>query len=229
MGVFAGPDINESGLVLCLDAANRKSYPTTGTTWTDLSGNGNNGTLVNGVGYNGSNGGSLSFDGVDDYVNFSFVNPFAETVMVWARSATSTWNTDGWISSSRRENGHIIHPVNYLGTKKVVEYYILNSSASYTLIGGVTPTDLTIPHMYAYTTNGSNLHKAYLDGIEVASSSSSITRTASPTAQIWYLGQDDTGGRFGNGNIYNCLRYNRALSASEISQNFNATRSRFSI
>jgi hypothetical protein len=56
------------GLVLALDAGNAKSYPGSGTTWGDLSGNGNNGTLVNGVGYNGSNGGSLSFDGVDDNV-----------------------------------------------------------------------------------------------------------------------------------------------------------------
>jgi len=60
------PKIVTDGLVLCLDAGNPKSYPGSGTTWTDLSGNSNNGTLVNGVGYNGSNLGSLSFDGVDD-------------------------------------------------------------------------------------------------------------------------------------------------------------------
>ena len=70
MGVFAGPDVSESGLVLALDAGNLKSYPGSGTTWTDLSGRGNTGTLVNGVGYNGSNLGSLVFDGVDDYVQF---------------------------------------------------------------------------------------------------------------------------------------------------------------
>ena len=70
MGVFAGPEIVEDGLVLALDAGNTKSYPGSGTTWTDLSGNGNNGSLVNGVGYNSGNLGSLSFDGVNDYVNF---------------------------------------------------------------------------------------------------------------------------------------------------------------
>ena len=67
MSCFAGPEIVEDGLVLSLDAGNSKSYPGSGTTWTDLSGNSNNGTLVNGVGYNGSNLGSLSFDGIDDY------------------------------------------------------------------------------------------------------------------------------------------------------------------
>jgi hypothetical protein len=220
------PRIITENLVLCLDAGNSKSYPGSGTTWTDLSGNGNTGTLVNGVGYSGDNLGSLSFDGVDDYVNFSFVNPFAETIIVWAKSATSTWNTNGWISSSRRQNGHIMH--SDAGTRSVT-YYILDSSASYTSIGSVAPDNITIPHMYAYTTNGSNLHKAYFDGSEVASSSTSITRTSTPSSQIWYLGKDDTGGRFGNGNIYNCLRYNRALTASEIQQNYNALKGRFSI
>ena len=137
------------------------------------------------------------------------------------------WNQYGWISSSRRQNGHIIHPEN--PGSKVVSYYILDSSLSYTFIGSVIPDNITIPHMYAYTTNGSNLHKGYLDGIEVASSSSGITRTASPTAQIWYLGQDDYGGRFGNGKIYNCLRYNRALTATEIAQNYNALKGRYGL
>ena len=64
MALAHSPKIVTDGLVLCLDAGNPKSYPGSGTTWTDLSGQGNNGTLVNGVGYVGTNGGSLSFDGV---------------------------------------------------------------------------------------------------------------------------------------------------------------------
>ena len=64
-------DVVEDGLVLYLDAGNNFSYPGSGTTWRDLSGNVNGGTLVNGVGYNSDNGGSLVFDGVIDYVNFS--------------------------------------------------------------------------------------------------------------------------------------------------------------
>jgi len=67
MALAHSPKIVTDGLVLALDAGNAKSYPGSGTTWTDLSGNGNNGTLVNGVGYNGSNLGSLSFDGSNDY------------------------------------------------------------------------------------------------------------------------------------------------------------------
>jgi hypothetical protein len=58
------PKIIQDGLVLYLDAANTKSYPTTGTTWTDLSRSGNNGTLINGPTFNSGNGGSIVFDGV---------------------------------------------------------------------------------------------------------------------------------------------------------------------
>jgi uncharacterized delta-60 repeat protein len=67
MALSHSPQISLNGLVLCLDAANSKSYPGSGTTWTDLSGNGNNGTLTNGPTFDSDNLGSLVFDGVDDY------------------------------------------------------------------------------------------------------------------------------------------------------------------
>jgi hypothetical protein len=86
MSVFAGPadwwtdgtdagrthiatkGIVQSGLVLNLDAGVSSSYPGSGTTWTDLSGNGNNGTLVNGPTFSSDNGGNIVFDGVDDHI-----------------------------------------------------------------------------------------------------------------------------------------------------------------
>jgi len=69
--MYTGPNIITDGLVLALDAANPRSYPGTGTSWNDLSGNGNNGTLVNGPTFNSDNNGSIVFDGVDDYINIS--------------------------------------------------------------------------------------------------------------------------------------------------------------
>ena len=231
MALSHGPPIVTNGLVLCLDAADRNSYPGSGMTWTDLSGNGNNGTLTNGPTYSSVNGGSIVFDGVDDYVNFSFTNPFAETVIVWAKSSTSTWNQFGWISSSRRQNGHIIHPETseFGGNPKQVAFYMLSSSASATAIASVIPSDITVPHMYAYTTNGSNSHKGYFDGQLVGESTTSITRTTTPSSQVWYVGRDDFGSRYGNGSVYNVTRYNRALTDTEIQQNFNALRGRFNI
>ena len=66
MAFIHSPKISTDGLVLALDTANRKSYPGSGTVWNDLSGNGNNGSLINGPTFNGANGGSIVFDGVDD-------------------------------------------------------------------------------------------------------------------------------------------------------------------
>jgi hypothetical protein len=65
--MFTGPNIIKDGLVLYLDAANEKSYPGSGTNWNDLSGNGNNGTLVNGPTLVDGDNGSIQFDGVNDY------------------------------------------------------------------------------------------------------------------------------------------------------------------
>ena len=218
-----GPNTITDGLILALDAANPRSYPGSGTAWKDIVSN-NDGTLTNGPTFSNDKGGSIVLDGVNDYVNLSFANPLSETISVWASSTTSTWNINGWISSARRQNGHIIHPT---PSTKDISYYVLNSAVSYTLIGSFTLDDITIPHMYTMTTNGSNLHKGYVDGVLVTTSTTSITRTPSPTNQPWTLGRDDGLSRYGNGSVYNCLRYNKALSLEEIQQNYNATKNRF--
>ena len=223
-----------SGLVLCLDAANRKSYPTTGTTWTDLSGNGRTGTFNNmdGTNFNSANLGSLTFDSTNEFVTVSMVNPFAETVIVWAKSATSNWNQNGWISCSRAENGHIIHPVQ---GQKTVQFYMGESTGPNQLIGTGTPDNIMIPHMYSFTENGTDLHIEYIDATEVARSTFPLTfgssRSTTPSLQTTYLGADAALqlNRYGNGNIYACLRYNRALTATEIQQNFNFFKSRFGL
>jgi hypothetical protein len=91
MAYFHSPRIVTDGLVLALDAANTKSYPGSGTTWSDLSGNSNNGELVNGITYDDTNLGSLVFDGVDDYVQITkvpsidFTPTSSFTMMVWAK------------------------------------------------------------------------------------------------------------------------------------------------
>ena len=233
MGVAYNSKIVTDGLVLCLDAANRKSYPGSGTTWTDLSGNGNTGILNNmdGTNFNSANLGSLTFDGTNEFVTVSMVNPFAETVIVWAKSATTNWNTNCWISSSRAENGHLIHPVQ---GQKTVQFYMGQSTGPNELIGTGTPDNIMIPHMYSYTENGTNLHIAYIDATEVARSTYSMTfpagtRTTTPSLQTTYLGSDSILSRYGNGNIYACLRYNRALSATEIAQNYNALKGRYGL
>jgi len=93
MGVFAGPEIKEDGLVLALDAGNTKSYPGTGTTWTDISGNGNSGTLTNGPTYSSDDGGSIVFDGSNAYAvtssNTDFLFGTEEFAIEWWEYFTS--------------------------------------------------------------------------------------------------------------------------------------------
>ena len=74
MGTSYNPRIVTNGLVLCLDAANKRSYPGAGTTWTDLSHNPTNLTLYNGLSYSDEGNGSLLFDGTDDYASGSINN-----------------------------------------------------------------------------------------------------------------------------------------------------------
>jgi hypothetical protein len=96
MAGSSGPDLVQDGLILALDAADKNSYKGTGTLWNDLSGNVNNGTLTNGPSFNNSNGGTISFDGTDDYVsitNNSTLRPSTELTIEYIIKGTTP---SGW-------------------------------------------------------------------------------------------------------------------------------------
>ena len=71
MGLSHSPRIVTDGLVFCVDAANKRSYPGAGTAWTDLTANKNNGTLQNGIAFSTDKAGIFTFDGTNEYVTFS--------------------------------------------------------------------------------------------------------------------------------------------------------------
>jgi len=195
-------------------------YPTTGTaknrgtTWIDLSGNGNTGTLTNGPTYSSANGGSLVFDGVDDYVNCGTPSISAGkiTVNAWVKittggifhhivdSSSNSWHL-AILSSANRPyfwNGSVYHQSAPILT--VGQWYMLT---------GVQGTTLDI----------------YINGVL----GQSIATNVSVTTNTVNLGRFQSGSRPFNGNIAQTQIYNRALSAAEIQQNFNATRGRFGI
>ena len=217
----------QDGAVLRLDAGKRDSYPGTGTTWRDLSGNQNNGTLLNSPTFNNTNGGILQFDGVDDYCLNSISSGFTQklTVITIAKSTNATWNQYAGLGSARVNNGYIIHNN---PTATSVTFYIINSVGSYTDIGTVTPSNITNYNFYALTTNGTNSHKRYLNGALIGTSTAAITRTDTNLSQgNWLASDSGVSGRFNAVSIGIHLIYNRELSSNEILQTYNAYKTRF--
>jgi len=205
---------------------------TRGTTWTDLSGNGNNGTLVNGVGYVGTNGGSLSFDGVNDYVGAGNLGSF------YTQGTISYW-----MYSTAVENYRNPFSTHYLGLNAGIRFeqyttasphggfnvVIGNDDGSYSFYDYSPSSVLSSNTWYnvvlVWNTTSSNV-KGYLNGIEKFSSSHTLWATTLPSISI---GSGFSGSRYFKGNISSTKIYNRALTASEIQQNFNALRGRYGI
>jgi hypothetical protein len=218
VSLYHSPQISLNGLVLCLDAANPKSYPGSGTTWTDLSGRGNNGTLVNGVGYNSGNLGSLVFDGVNDYVNIPNFSPLANspacTISIW--------------SYVKQNKGyHFWGSLMFLLQIQSNQTYRLRFNLNGDWRGEYTTSfPLNIYHKLDITWDGTTT-KMYINAQETVSSTldsafSSFSNTTNQPLQISRRDAD-----YSNVDIPQVSIYNRALTASEIQQNFNALKSRF--
>jgi hypothetical protein len=225
MGFYRGPSIIKDGLVLYLDAANTKSYPTTGITWSDLSGNGNNETLINGPTFDANNNGSIVFDGVNDYVTTPFNRGILgnqTTLISWykyngvsSRTYTPIFGgvepgggTEFFIGKNSGNTSIGVQDGNYIGD------FVVGSNAfdgNYHLI------------VYSYD-NGTG--KIYLDG--ELKSTGSFTK-CNDSEQILIGFESEGGGYYFVGNISQVQIYDRALTADEILQNYNATKSRYNL
>ncbi len=217
MGLAHSPSIVTDGLVLCLDAGNTKSYPGIGTAWTDLSGRGNTGTLTNAPTYNSSNGGSLVFNTVgQEYSTSLTTTTFTNTTQsIWFKwSGVNVANTITYLGNSG-SNGLGLYigssgaPSNQLG--------VLYGGISYNAL----PSSITLTTNWSnfVVTRSSNTTTLYQNGSLFTSTTSTPATSAS-----YSFGSPSNGG-----NISNINFYNRALTAAEIQQNFNALRGRFSI
>jgi hypothetical protein len=237
VALFHSPQISLNGLVLCLDAGNTKSYPGSGTTWTDLSGRGNNGTLVNTPTYNSS--GYFDFDYTQsENVTFSsssslqFLNRSPYTLEAWVYP-TRNPGENNWTGIFDREDSSIGsrdgYNVYFLGSAGTNTYFFTErfvagtvANPSVTLVQSVTVNNWS--HIVA-TYDGTTL-SLYRNGSLVgtpATSTGNITNT-SKSLTIGVRGGNYFGGRISNAKIYN-----RALTPSEIQQNFNALKSRFGL
>lgn len=215
--MYTGPNIVRDGLVLYLDAVNQKSYPGSSTTWYDLSGNGNNGTLVNGPTFNSGNNGSIVFDGVDDECNI------IGSLGVYANYTIGFWalrNAENRMSISGRLN---------------INFYWYGDNSWRYVHGGVGdeyyyPKNVGIPlgqwGYYCVVYDGSNI-KIYRQGIFQGQKATSGTADWSQGIKIGNWSYDRS--HHWLGNISNIKFYNRALSDQEILQNYNATKGRFNL
>jgi hypothetical protein len=233
MGIGYNPKIVMDGLALCLDAANPKSYPGTGTTWYDLSGNSNNGDLVNSVGYSEDNLGSLIFDGIDDYVNLqdgASWNSFGDSMTLEA-----VFMLTGSVSNFPRIIAKQVSALTtatscfQLGVYSNGTFRFAVATSSGVVDAYSTPVVSNQIYHFAGTYDGSTM-KRYVNGVEIGSNAQTgdILTSSEPLTigSSYYSG---TSNYLFPGNLYACRIYNRALTAEEIQQNFQALRGRYSI
>ena len=215
---------NSNGALLYLDAGQTASYPGSGTTWTDLSGNGRNGTLISGPTYSRADGGSIVFDGTNDYVQCSGSLTVTEaTFLVWMRRNGPQDDFDGIIySRSANATG-----ISFYGTTNKISYTWNNAVDTYSWDSGLTIPDLTWC-MIAVSVTSSSATAYLCQSSGITSATNTVSHTSTTLDDI-KIGQDDLGGRFFTGNIATAMIYDRALSADEITQNFNALRGRYGL
>jgi hypothetical protein len=229
MALSHSPSIITQNLSLCLDAANSKSYPGSGTTWTDLSGNGNTGTLVNGVGYNSGNLGSLVFDGVDDLCRTTLPVSTLSSIFTVCIFFTLTSLTS---SNADAVSKRLISADASSGSTKWCIGVTPDSNFLFGGSGGAEKTlrfPISLNQIYFVTlTHDTSTYSLWLnDEIKILNDSSNIN---SPSfGNISIACRPNTTDRLWSGNVFSCSMYNRVLTEQEIQQNFNATRSRFSI
>jgi hypothetical protein len=220
MAGTVAPNIITDGLVLYLDAANTKSYPGSGTTWTDIAAE-NNGILTNGPTFDPSNGGSIVFDGVNDSSNIpcNFSNLTGLTINIWYHSNTSnsTALTRASVSS------FILH-------FKGAGFYLIDTAGTVSNYLRWDPAPIGMKwEMLTGTWDGLTM-KLYINGIkqtnELPFTGTGILRSLTNINLGYYF---NTSQPWTNGKIANFQLYNRSLSATEIQQNYNATKTRYGL
>ena len=214
-----GPKVVTDGLVLALDAADKNSYPGSGTTWNDISGNGWNGTFQNGPTFNSSNIGSISFDGTNDRVSTLFKPSGYRSYFIWVKYNIITGLPAGYSLTGTQE----VNAYNYIGISNGGYFYYYFGTNGQEVTG--TILNANIWYYQGLTLSSDGNARAYLNGSLVSTLASGVGNTATAEFSVGCINQN----HWINGNIASVIQYNRALSASEILQNYNAQKSRFGL
>lgn len=223
MAFYRGPNVVTNGLVLSLDAANPKSYPGSGTTWNDLSGNNITGSLINGPTFNTSNGGNFGFV-TDDYVVMeenSSLNTQTPSVEVWIKTNATTQN-GFWF-----EKGTVNSQYSLFQEGSTIVWRQSNRSQYTNTATYITTTNWA--QVAGTYTSGDR--KTYINGVAVTSDTEvgAVSTNTNGMSIGVYGGFNGARGYYYNGNIAIVRVYNKVLTSSEILQNYNATKARFDL
>jgi hypothetical protein len=221
--------IVKDGLVLDLDAGKIDSYPRTGTLWRDLSGNNNNGTLTNFGSqtiWNGDNGGSIIFDGSNDIVSVNNVVPTGDSsksvFMIF--KSTTTISTRQWLFYSGTET---------VGGRFALE--IENSRFTFNYYSAALQPTTLISNTWYYggvTYNSTTKQLLiYLNGVLQSTTTFPVASISLNTGNgaTNYVGNIFNASFPLNGNIAVTQVYNKVLSQSEVTQNYNALKGRYNL
>lgn len=229
-GAIPEPPIVTDGLLISYDAGNVLSYSGTGTTWTDLSGNSNSGTLTNGVTYALINQGTLIFDGVNDYVQTPIKSLSKNgTISVWIYK-TGRGTPDGGgvvdyfsnVSLDGRRGWAVGMNVN---TNKV-DFYIANIGSYGVENFSTAVINQNTWYNVTCTYNGTS-KIIYINGTQDSSFASTVDGANS--TETWGVGSRTAFPRAFKGYIPIAIMYNRALTSSEVLQNYNARKTRYGL
>lgn len=231
MGFYRGPHVVTDGLVLWLDAANRSSYPGSGVTWRDLSGLGNNGTLTNGPTFSSASLGSIVFDGTNDNIS-NISNPSVTnqiTCEAWFNADISNITgsiTSAWIMG-REGSYRIIYGAT--GFSWVCRTDSNGWYTAGTFLGADINYSINNIWFHVVGTYNSSFNSMYING-QLMSTGSTISGNVGNTGTFFIARSDAPGSvnyGMGKGSIYRV--YNRALSAQEVKQNYDALKGRYNL
>jgi hypothetical protein len=222
MGIARGPKIVTSGLLLALDAADKLSYPGSGTIWRNLASNNFNCTLTNGPTFSGANMGSIVYDGVDDTVTCNLVTSDANNVTMeaWFKATTLPGDRGLILNGNGGSNGYGLQ-FGACGTAGTTLYVFFGGVSCNVVSYGTLVTNTWYQAVYTRTTSPGISNILYINGI-----SRSTNTSSNPNAPA---GSTLIGHSAFNGNISIARIYNRALTATEVLQNYNATKNRYGL
>jgi hypothetical protein len=219
MSTSYSPKIVTDGLVLALDAGNRKSYAGSGTIWNDLSGNNNTGTLSNSPTFTDANNGSFTFNGTNSVQTAVNIVCTAMTILMFIKR-NGTQISNAGLTFNR---GTSVTGLNFYGLNNTLSYHWNNDASTYNFA-----SNLLIPDN-VWSMVGMSVTSTAATLYVNMESATNINAHASTTIDNLRIAVDTDSGRRFTGNIATTLLYNKALSPSEVLQNFNATRNRFGV